>query len=136
MQLFDLIKIIFSDPRAYAEVTPGEKRKNFFMINRRFAIQHPHQAQALNHLRIDQAGSVDIWQRFMQKNYNKSPFWMWTKGIKKAKEKKEQKINIPTAIIEEYAKLHMFDYQSVRDALEFFPKEMQKELKDFEKLTK
>ena len=70
MNLFDFIKVIFIDPMAYDEVTPGEKRKNFFMVNRRFAIQHPMQANALNHIRIDQSAAVDIWQRFMQKQYN------------------------------------------------------------------
>jgi len=136
MNLFDFIKVIFIDPMAYDEVTPGEKRKNFFMVNRRFAIQHPMQANALNHIRIDQSAAVDIWQRFMQKQYNKTPFWMYTKGVKKAKEQKEQKINIPSAVIEDYAKRNMMDLQSVHDAIEFFPKEMKKELKDFESLSK
>ena len=127
---------MFEDPIAYEEVGRGEKRKNFFMINRRFAIQHPMQAQALNTLRINQEGAVDIWQRFLRKQYKKTPFWMFTKGVKKAKEVKEKKINIPTEVIEEYAKRHRLDLQSVWDALEFFPKEMSKELKDFEKLSK
>ena len=136
MQLFDLIKVIFEDPKAYEDVTPGDKRKNFFMINRRFAIQHPMQAHVLNNLRISQDGAVDIWQRFMRKQYKKTPYWMWTKGVKKAKEKKEKEINIPNAIIEEFAKRNMLDIHSVRDALEFYPDEMKKELKSFEKLTK
>jgi hypothetical protein len=136
MNLFDLIKIIFEDPEAYKEVSNGEKRKNFFMINRRFAIQHPMQAHVLNNLRINQEGVVDIWQRFLRKQYKKTPYWMYTKGVKKAKEKKEKEINIPNAIIEEFAKRNMFDIHSVRDALEFYPEEMKKELKNFEKLTK
>lgn len=136
MQLFELTKIIFENPESYKDVTRGDKRSNFFMINRRFAIQHPMQAHVLNNIRINQEGAVDIWQRFLSKQYKKTPFWMYTKGVKKAKENKERKINIPTAVIEEYAKRNMYDLQSVWDSLEFFPDEMKKELKNFEKLMK
>lgn len=136
MQLFELSKIIFEDPAGYDEVTRGAKRTNFFMLNRRFAINHPFQAHVLNHIKINQEEAIDIWQKFLRKQYKKTPYWMYTKGVKKVKEEKEKKINISAAIVEAYAKKYVMDLQSVWDALNFFPKEMQKELKEFEKLTK
>ena len=136
MELFNLIKKIFEDPKGYKEATKIDKRKNFFMINRRFAIGHPMQANALNALKINQESAVDVWQKFMSKQYNKTPYWMYTKGVKKAQEEKERKINISNAVIEEYAKRHGYEIKSVLEALDFFPDQMLKELQTFEKIDK
>ncbi len=136
MELFDLIKTIFEDPDGYKEASKIDKRKNFFMINRRFAIGHPMQANALNSLKINQEQAIDIWQRFMRKTYNKTPFWLYIKGVKKAKEEKEKKINISSATIEEYARRHNYDRKTVLEALNLFPKEMIHELQTFEKIEK
>ena len=134
MELFDIIKIIFEDANKYKEVSKIDKRKNFFMINRRFSIEHPFQANALNLLRINQEEAIDIWQRFIRKHYNKVPFWIYIKGVKKAKEDKEKKINVSSEIIEEYAKVYNYDKKSVYEALDLFPKEMISELHIFEKM--
>lgn len=136
MQLFDLTKRLFGDIGGYDEVSKGDKKKNFFMVNRRLSIGHPMQAQVLNGLRIDPVAAVDIWRNFLARAYKKTPYWMYTKGVKKAKEEKERKINIPMAVIEDYAKKNIYDLQTVKDALFMFPKEMEKELKAFEKGNK
>lgn len=133
MELFEMTKSMFGDTDNYGEATKGDKRKNFFMIQRRMAIQHPMQAQALNGLRINQEQAVDVWKRFLSKKYSKTPFWMYTKGVKAAAEAKEKKINLSKASIEEFAKRHRMDLKSVYEAIDIFPKEMQKEIKDFEK---
>ena len=134
MELFEFTKIIFEYPGKWQDITPGEKRKQYFMVNRRFAIQFPMQANALQHLKINQAGVVDFWQQFMRKTYQRTPGWMYTKGIKKAKQEKEKKINVSDKIIHEYAKRMGMDLKSVYDALEFYPDLMVKELKQFEKV--
>lgn len=134
MELFEFTKIIFESPGEYQEIGPGEKRKQFFMVNRRFAIQFPMQANALQHLKINQSGAVDFWQQFMRKQYNRTPKWMYTKGVKKSKEAKERKINVSEKLINQYCSRMTIDKKSVYDALEFYPDLMQKELKDFEKM--
>ena len=134
MELFELTKIIFENPGAYQSVTPGEKRKHFFMINRRFSIQFPMQANALQHLKISQAGVVDFWQQFMRKTYQRTPGWMYTKGVKQSKEAKERKINVSDKLVDAYCSKMTVDKKSVYDALEFWPDLMQKDLKDFEKM--
>jgi hypothetical protein len=134
MELFEFTKIIFERPGEWPDITPGEKRKQYFMVNRRFAIQFPMQANALQHLKINQAGVVDFWQQFMRKTYQRTPGWMYTKGIKKAKQEKEKKINVSDKLIHEYAKRMTIDLKSVYDALEFYPDLMVKELKHFEKV--
>lgn len=136
MNPFDLIKILIEDPQGYKEVSIIDKRKNFFMINRRLAIGHPLQANALNGLRINQEAAIDVWQKYMSTKYSKSPGWMYISGVKKAKEAKEKKINVSSATIQEYAKLHDYDIKTVKDALLLFPEEMSKELQTFEKTDK
>ena len=134
MELFEFTKIIFEKPGEWKAITPGEKRKQFFMVNRRFAIQFPMQANALQHLKINQAGVVDFWQHFMQRTYNRTPGWMYTKGVKKAKLDKEKKNNVSEKLIDEYARRMKLDRKSIYDALEFYPDLMVKELKQFEKV--
>ena len=136
MELFDLIKTIFEDPEGYKETSKIDKRKNFFMINRRFSIGHPMQANALNALKINQECAVDVWQKFMRRTYNKTPFWMYIKGIKKTKEDQEKKINISSSTIEEYAKRNNYEIKTIKDALKLYPVEMAKELQSFEKMEK
>ena len=70
----------------------------------------------------------------MRKHYKKTPGWMYTKGIKKAKEVKERKTDISESLITEYARRMEMDRKSVVDALNFYPDLMQKELKQFEKV--
>lgn len=127
---------MFGDTNNYCEATTVDKRKNFFMVQRRMAIQHPMQAHAFNGTGINQEAALDVWYKFLQKQYKKTPFWMYTKGLKKAKEEKEKKINIPAATIIEFAKENTYDLKSVYEALEMFPREMTKEIKEFEKLNK
>ena len=61
------------------------------MINRRMSIQFPLQAQALQQVKIDEVAVIDFWQSYLRKQYSKTPFWMFTKGIKKSKEKNTKK---------------------------------------------
>jgi len=134
MELFELTKIIFENPGAYQSVTPGEKRKHFFMINRRFSIQFPMQANALQNLNINQEGVIDFWQQFMRKQYQRTPGWMYTKGVKQAKEAKERKVKVSEKLVNMYCRKMSLDSKAVYDALEFWPDLMEKELKEYEKM--
>ena len=59
---------------------------------------------------------------------------MYTKGSKKQKEAKEKKVNIKTSQLKDFASFYGYDINSVREALEFYPKELKKEIKEFEKI--
>ncbi len=136
MELFELTKIMFECPTEYEKVTLGVKRKHFFMVNRRLAIQFPLQAQLLQHVRIDEASVINFWQSFLRKQYVKTPYWMFIKGVKKTKETKEKKANVKESLIKEFATKHGYDIKIIREALEFFPEQMKKEILKFEKITK
>jgi len=133
-ELFDITKIIFEKPGEWTSVTNGEKKKYYFAIQRRFSIMFPMQANALQHLKINQIGVVDFWQSFMRKHYKQTPSWMYTKGIAKVKKEKEKKTNVNEKLIIEYCKKLSIDKKSVYDALEFYPDLMKKELLDFKKM--
>ena len=133
-ELFDFIKTVFTNPEEYSSLTPGEKRKHYFLCQRRFAINFPMQANLLQHLKINQSAVMDFWQVFLRKQYKYVPGWMYTKGVKKAQEVKEKKQNVSNEIIKEYCKRLQIDHKIVRDALEFYPDQMIDELKSFEKI--
>ena len=59
---------------------------------------------------------------------------MYTKGVKKSKQEKEQKLNVSEKLIDEYVKRMNIDKKSIYDSLEFFPDLMIAELKFFEKI--
>ena len=135
MELFDLTKIMFEKPGEWIGVPASDKRKWFFLINRRFAIQHPIQAAALQHIKIDQASVMDFWQKYMFKTYNgRTPHWMFIKGVKQAKETKETKIKVSDSLVSEFAKKMELDKKSIYDALEFYPDLMLSEIRQFEKM--
>ena len=135
---FEVSKIIFESPAYYVELTKGDKRSNFFILQRRFAIMFPIQANLLQHIRINQEGVVDWWQRYLRikMKYTKTPGWMYVSGVKKAEEKKEKKLNISNDTIIEYCKFYSLDPKQIKDAIKFYPEKMCLELKAFQNMQK
>lgn len=133
-----MTKAMFESPGTYAGATKGDKRKNFFMINRRMAIQYPVLANMLQRNKINQEAAIDCWQRYLRFNqkFTKTPFWMFQTGTKKAQETKEKKINISNETINEFCKFYQQDPKQIKDAIKFYPLEMAKEMKEFEKMQK
>jgi len=135
MDLFEFIKTFFDQRYKWGDVSKASKKKNSFMTNRFFAIAHPAQANALNHVKINTVYSMDVWQNFFKTKYNVSPFWLsYTKNTKKSTEDKKSKKGIASRdIINEYCKAYRMDIKTVNDALLIFPDKMNEELKQFEK---
>ena len=136
MELFELTKAMFESPAAYSDATKGDKRKNFFMIQRRMAINFPIQAHLLQHIKINMEASVDWWQRFLRKQYQKTPYWMFQQGVKKQQEKEEKKTKITAETISEYCRFYQKDPKQIKDAIKFYPDEMAKEMNEFQKMLK
>lgn len=89
IQLFPLLKIMFNNEQQYSKVREIDKSKNFFMINRRFAINFPIVAQQFNHIKSPSSKVVDCWQKIASR-YGRTPSWMYTK-TKKSKKTKTKK---------------------------------------------
>ena len=133
MSPFDLIKIMIESPNEYSKVTSKDKKKNFFIINRRLSISFPFQAQALQHMRINDIAVIDFWQLFLSKQYNKVPYWLYIKGVKKSKEIIEKNNNIKEADLVSYATFFNYDIKSVREVASIYPEEFLKELNIYKK---
>jgi len=137
MELFEFINILFTNSLEFSKITSGEKRKHFFLCQRRFAIQFPQQANALQSLKINQNAVIDFWQEYLRKTYKGyMPKWIYTKGEKKTQEVKEKKSNVSDEVINEYCKWNKIDRKTIKDALEFYNSLMIAELKTFEKIIK
>ncbi|MCU0680364.1 MAG: hypothetical protein MUF50_03640 [Planctomycetes bacterium] len=50
--------------------------------------------------------------------------------------KKEKKIKISAETISEYCRFYQKDIKQIKDAIKFYPEEMQKEMNDFQKMMK
>lgn len=98
MELFDFIKILFSDRAEYAKLKDYEKSKHFFMTQRFMSIAHPVQAQMFNHIRVNNARVLDYWHRGMSHKYTSVPDWIYTKTKKAAVDKKTTKVPSDEAI--------------------------------------
>jgi hypothetical protein len=133
MDPFELIKIMFENPEKYKTINIGDKRKNFFIVQRRLSIQYPLQCQALQHIKINDISVTDFWQNFISKQYNKVPYWMFIKGVKKTNEHREKELGVKENTIREFSIYYNYDIKSVREALLVFPEEMKKEINTFEK---
>lgn len=86
MELFNLVKVIFTDPKEYSNLKNSEKGKHFFLINRFFSIKFPTTAQSLNRNGINPWAIVDLWQ-IVASRFQRVPGWIYTKTKKLNKEK-------------------------------------------------
>lgn len=136
MNPFELIRLMIDAPRDWHRISNAVKSKNFFITQRRMAINFPLQANMLQGLRVVPHTVMDFWQDFLSKQYKKIPGWMYAKGVKQNEKQKERKIKVSKETITRYCKLHNIERKTVDDALEFFPDEMENELKEFDKTTK
>jgi hypothetical protein len=128
MQLFDIIKKMFSD-KNWGDVGKNDKARNFFMINRIMSINFPIQANQFNHLKINPSSAVDWWHGTLINLYTKPPYWIYTKTKKKETQKSENK--------KDYSEVELFlreKYQiSKRDLLNlktFYPEKYENWVKE------
>jgi hypothetical protein len=122
MELFDFMKVVFSNPKQYAAIKNSEKERHFFMTQRFFAIKHPTTAQSLNRNGITGWAVVDLWQ-IVGSRFQRVPGWIYTK-TKKAPTEKIWKPN------PEVAKLWMerngLGERELNLAIKFNPEEMKR----------
>ena len=123
MQLFDLVRVMFTNPKKYSEVKNNDKAKNHFMINRFMAINWPVQAQLLNRNGINGIGVIDTWQ-FLTSRFKRVPGWIYTKTKKtKAQEKLEYKYS--EELVEIYLKVNQISRKDFNQLTKLYPEQMQ-----------
>jgi hypothetical protein len=134
MDLFTMIKHLFSHKQIeWDKIKRNDKAKNYFMINRFFAIQFPVQAQAVNRNGIDGAAIVDMW-KVVGSKFTKPPGWIYTKTKKSKNNTALPKLKeYPKHLVDMYLKVNKIGLEDYRILLENHPKEMKKH---FERLDK
>lgn len=127
MNLFELIKVMFTDPKKYNELKNNDKSKNHFMVNRFMSINFPHQANLLNRNGINGIGVIDTWQ-FVTSRFKKVPGWIYTK-TKKTKLQKEREIKIDENLMKIYLEVNQISKKDFDLIVKLYPKEIEKYFK-------
>lgn len=128
--LFDQLNLLFGNPNKFSEQTTYEKSKNFFMMNRFFAIKYPMQANYMNHIKINTGEVVQVWCDMLSKTNNRTPGWIWggLKGVKKKKEEKKKELEINEETIKFYCSKTMNARKDVDKAIKIIGDPFIKEL--------
>ncbi len=129
VELFDLVKIMFSDPNKYQKLSANDRGRNFFMIQRFMSIKFPTTAQQLNRNGINPIAVVDLWQ-LVASRFSKVPGWIYTK-TKKVTVEKQWKPNPEIATI--WMQKNSIGERELNECIKFNPEGMKKILKEMEK---
>lgn len=132
MELFDFIKVMFTDPRKYQQLKNSDRARHFFMIQRFMSIQYPTTAQQLNRTGINGWAVVDLWQ-MVASRFNRVPGWIYTK-TKKAPSEKNWKPDPEAA--KYWMERNGVGEKELRDAIRFHPDEMKRIISSIEKQIK
>ena len=123
MQLFDLVKVMFTNPKRYEELKNSDKSKNHFMIARFMAINWPSESQKLNRNGINGIGVIDTWQ-FVTSRFKRVPGWIYTK-TKKTKVQESLEFKYSEELVEIYLKVNEISRKDFDLLTKFYPQIMQ-----------
>ena len=135
MELFDYMKLVFSDDEKWAKITSIEKRKYFWMLSRFMSIKHPIQANLLSHFKINAESASDYWHKSMSALYTGTPGWIYAKT--KKKDDSTKKLDLPSPeMIRWYCNRNEMSRREFDEKAIFFGEEFLKEIRDLEKILK
>ena len=131
-ELFDFVKVMFTNPKKYSEIKNSDKSRHYFMIQRFMSIQHPSTAQQLNRVGVNPWAVVDLWQ-LVASRFNRVPGWIYTKTKKVATEKTWKP---DPEIAKIWMKRTGLGERDLKDLIKFKPDEMKKLFTSLEKQIK
>jgi hypothetical protein len=134
-KLFDFIAIMFTQPKVWDKLKPYDKARHFFMVNRFMSINHPIQANYLQHIKVNPAEVMNYWQQTMTRLYTRVPSWMYIK-TKKAKAAAKKTKFVDDDTIKEYCTRMGYSRRQINESIDFFGDKFIDELKLFEKVRK
>lgn len=134
----DIIKMIFTDKPAFDSLSNLILSKHFYIINRRFAIKYPLQAECFNNLKINPGEVIRAWANFLilKEGYGKIPGFLYTRGIQKIKKKQDEKQNIPSEELKQYAKYYNLSLKDVNDLKLFSFDKLKEDIKRLQEMFK
>jgi|TARA_R100000501_G_C2598556_1_gene96355 hypothetical protein len=123
MQLFDLVRVMFTSPQKYSDIKNSDKAKNHFMIQRFMAINFPDRAQLLNRNGINGIGVIDTWQ-FITSRFKRVPGWIYTK-TKKTKKQESLEFKYADDLVDLYLKVNEITKKDFDQLVKLNPEKMQ-----------
>ena len=131
--LFDYIKIFFTDNEKFNSISDKIKEKHFFMLNRFISIKFPLTAIQLSKLNINAIHATNLLHDLMI-SYKKVPQWIYTPAKSEVTTKKEY---LPEEkIINMYCKDNEIGLKELKKAIFFNEKEIKEIEKYYKKLIK
>ena len=130
LDLFGMVKVMFTDSHEYSKIKNSDKGRHFFMISRFFSIKYPTTAQAINRIGQNPWAAVDLWQ-LVASRFQRVPGWIYTKTKKSPSQEKTWKPN------PEVAKFWMertgLGERELNEAIKFDPEGLKKAFQSIEK---
>jgi len=123
MQLFDLVRVMFTNPKKYSDIKNSDKAKNHFMIQRFMAINFPEQSQLLNRNGINGIGVIDTWQ-FITSRFKRVPGWIYTK-TKKTKKQQALEFKYSEELVDLYMSKNEISRKDFDQLIKLHPQTMQ-----------
>lgn len=120
MELFEFMKVMFSDPKRYKTLRNSDKARHHFMVQRFMSIKFPTTAQQLNRNGINGWAVMDLWSLVALRFKGRVPGWIYTKTKKQTKEKTWKPDPEIAAI---WMKRTGMSQRDLNDAIKFFPDE-------------
>jgi len=121
LELFDFIKVMFTDPKKYKELKNSDKSRHHFMVQRFFSIKFPTTAQQLNRNGINGWAVMDLWSLVAVRFGNRVPGWIYTKTKKAPAAEKKWKPDADLAKF--WMKRTGMSQRDLDDAVKFSPEE-------------
>ena len=135
LTLWEMVDMLFQNPEKFSKISSYDKGKEFFMMQRTFAIKYPIQAAAFNSLKINPGAVIQYWCTNLSKLHNRTPGWIYQafKEIKKHKTVEAKKLDVKDETIRKYCELNECSRRDVEDAYKAYGNDFIEELKEIEK---
>ena len=136
----DIMNAVFTDEYLFKQFTDSFLEQQFFLLNRRFSIKYPLQAQAFNLNGINQAEAMKCWKMFLRaKERSKfTPAWVWTKNpaVESAKAQESPLDKFEADIITGFLIKKKWSKRDLDDAMKFFPEDVIAEIEHYNYMQK
>jgi len=127
---FEIIKSFHT--KSWDKIRDRDKARNLFMINRTCSIAYPLQANSFNNIKIQPEKVVNFWKVFVTHKHKTTPSWIWTKTIKKGKEKSQD--NYKEEILDFIKEKYQISNREIQEMKDFFPSKFKQFYKEIETL--
>lgn len=146
INLFDLIKVLFTDKQKWKKLTDYQKRNNHFIVNRRMSIKYPDLANYMNKYGLDGARVLDMWQimfngKFFKRGkggrkYPIVPQFIYTKSKSKKEPKQKKSWEPDKDLVKRFCIKYGISQKQYEDSLRFNKEKIYKKIQKFDKITK